>query len=472
MGGKYVNKNLRNGLISIAVGLIIWFIPVPAGLKPQAWHLLAIFIATILGFILQPLPIGAVAFISLGLAGILNVLTPADILTGFGDVTMWLIVSAFLFAKGFIKTGLGRRIAYKIMGTIGDSSLKLGYAMVLSDLIMAPATPSNTARAGGIMYPIVRSLASAFGSEPGESSRKIGAYLMKTTFQGNCITSAMFLTAVAPNSLVAAMAMQTAKVNLSWGTWALAGIVPGLIALALVPYIIYKLYPPEIIKTPEAKEIARKELDKMGPMSRGEKIVAGVFVLALLLWATSEFTKFNATVVAMVCVGIMLIGHAIEWKDVLEEKGAWDTLIWMGGLISLAGALNKLGLIAWFAKLVAGGLVGIPWMVALGILLLVYMYSHYAFASLSAHVTAMYAAFLAVAVGTGAPPFLAAMSLGVISALFGGLTHYATGPAPIFFGAGYIPQGTWWKLGFIMSVVNLVIFIGIGGFWWKVVGLW
>jgi DASS family divalent anion:Na+ symporter len=467
-----VNSNVKNGLLVLLVGIVIWFIPVPAGLKPQAWHLFAIFVATILGFILQPLPIGAVALISVGVTGFLKIVSPADVLSGFGNTTIWLIVSAFLFAKGFIKTGLGRRIAYKIMGEIGDSSLKLGYAMVLSDLIIAPATPSNTARAGGILYPIVRSLSSAFNSEPGESARKIGSYLMKTTFQGNCITSAMFITSVAPNSLVVAFAAQTAKVNISWGTWALAGLVPGLLALAVTPYIIYKLYPPEITKTPEAKELARNEIKKMGPMSRGEKIVAGVFVLALVLWATASFTNLDATMVAMVCVGIMLIGQAIEWKDVIEEKGAWDTLIWMGALMSLAGALNKLGLIAWFAKLVSGSLVGVSWWVALGVLLLVYMYSHYAFASLSAHVTAMYAAFLAVAVAAGAPPFLAAMGLGVISALYGGLTHYATGPAPIYFGAGYIPQGTWWKIGFIMSISNLIIFIGVGGLWWKVLGLW
>ena len=467
-----MNKNLRNGLIAIAIGIILWFIPAPAGLKPQAWHLLSIFVATIIGFILQPLPIGAIAFISLGLAGLLNVLPPAEILTGFGTTIMWLIVSAFLFAKGFIKTGLGRRIAYMIMGAIGDSSLKLGYALVLSDLVISPATPSNTARAGGIMYPIVRSLCSAFGSEPGESSRKIGSYLTKTAFQGNTITSAMFLTSCAPNTLVAVLALQTAKVELSWGTWALSAAIPGLIALAVMPYLLYKIYPPEIDKTPEAKEIARRELEKMGPMSRGEKIVAGVFVLALILWATGNYTKIDATVVAVVCVGLMLAGKAIEWQDVLEEKGAWDTLVWMGGLISLATALTKYGVIAWFAKLVAGSLVGIPWTIALILLLLAYMYSHYAFASLSAHVTAMYAAFLAVAVGAGAPPFLAAMALGIISALFGGITHYATGPAPIYFGSGYIPQGTWWKLGFIASVVNLLIFIGFGAFWWKLMGLW
>ena len=152
-----MNK-LTKGLLVVLIVLAIWFIPTPAGLKPQAWHLFAIFVATIFGFILQPIPIGAVAFISVAITGFLQVVKPADVLSGFGNTTIWLIVSAFLFAKGFIKTGLGRRIAYKIMGAIGDSSLKLGYAMVLSDLVVAPATPSNTARAGGILFPIVRSL--------------------------------------------------------------------------------------------------------------------------------------------------------------------------------------------------------------------------------------------------------------------------------------------------------------------------
>lgn len=467
-----MQSKMQKGFFVVLVGLIIWFLPVPTGVKPEAWKLLAIFVATILGFILQPMPIGAIALISVGITGFLKVVKPADILSGFGNTTIWLIVSAFLFAKGFIKTGLGRRIAYKIMAAIGDSSLKLGYAMVLSDLIVAPATPSNTARAGGILFPIVRSLCSAFESEPGTSSRKIGSYLMKTTFQGNCITSAMFITSVAPNSLAVALASQTAGVTISWGTWALACILPGLVALVIAPYLIYKIYPPELKYTPEAKDLAKNELVKMGPMSKNEKIVASVFILALTLWATASFTKLDATMVALVCVGIMLVGQAIDWNDVIEEKGAWDTLIWMGALMSLAGALNKLGLIAWFAKMIAGGISGVPWMTALGILLVAYMYSHYAFASLSAHVTAMYAAFLAVAVAAGSPPFLAAMGLGVISGLMGGLTHYATGPAPIYFGAGYIPQGTWWKIGFIMSVVNMIIFIGLGGAWWKMLGLW
>lgn len=462
---------IQKGLLVVAVAIVIWMIPVPAGLKPQAWRLFAIFVATILGFILQPIAIGAIAFSAIGLTGLLGILKPAEILTGFGSTVIWLIVSAFFFAKGFIVTGLGNRIAYTIMGAIGDSSLKVAYAIALSDLVVAPATPSNTARGGGILYPIVRSLTSAFGSEPGPTARKIGAFLMVSTFQANCITSAMFITAVAPNSLVVLFA-KNAGVEITWGTWALAASVPGVLAIILAVYAIYKLCPPELKKTPEAKHIAAEELVKMGPIKYSEKVVAVTFVLALAMWATASITKIDATVTAIVCVGIMLILGAMQWKDILEEKGAWDTMIWMGSLVTLAGALNKVGFIPWFAKMVGASMKGADWVVALGVLWLVYMYSHYAFASLSAHVTAMYAAFLAVAIGAGAPPFLAAMGMGVMSGYMGGLTHYATGPAPIYYGAGYMTQGEFWKLGFVVSIINMICFLGIGALWWKLLGLW
>ena len=466
-----MGQKLRDGLITLAVLVIIWFIPVPDGVQPAAWHLLAIFVATIVGFILHPIPTGAIALTAVGLSGFLKVIKPAEALSGFGNTTIWLIVSAFVFALGFIKTGLGKRIAYVVMKAIGDSSLKLAYALAIADFVVSPATPSNTARGGGIIFPVVRSLCSAFDSEPGESANKIGSFLINSAFQVNCITAAMFITSVAPNSLAVSLAGK-AGVDISWGTWAMACIVPGIIALIICPFVVYHLDPPEIKKTPEAPEIARKELAKMGPMSTAEKIVFAVFILALVLWATASFTKIDATMTALVCVGLMLIGGAIKWEDVITNKGAWDTLIWMGALMSLASALNKYGLIEWAAGKVSSSLVGVPWMTSLGVLIVVFMWSHYAFASLSALVAAMYAAFLAVAITAGAPPLLAAMSLGCLIGLMGCLTHYATGPAPIFFGAGYSSQGKFWKIGFVMSIINVIIFIGIGGVWWKVIGLW
>ncbi len=462
----------KSFLLVMLIGAAIWFVPVPAGLKPQAWHLLAIFVATIIGIILNPLPMGAMALIGITVCALTKTLTVPEALSAFADATIWLIVCAFLFARSFIKTGLGSRIAYLLMRSIGDSTLKLGYVLCISDLILAPATPSNTARGGGVLYPIVRSLGSAFDSEPGPTARRVGAYLMATQFQGNCITSAMFMTAMAANPLAAVLAKQVLKIDISWGLWALAAAVPGLVALIVMPYFLYKIYPPELKHTPEAKELAKRELAKRGAMSTPEKIVLAVFIGALLLWSTSSFTKINATLVALMGVCVMLITEVLTWQDILDDKGPWDTLMWMGGLVGMAGFLNKLGFIPWFAKTVSASLGGIAWVPALTILLVVYMYAHYGFASLTAHVTAMYPAFIAVAVAAGAPPFLAALSMAYLSNLCGGLTHYSTGTAPIYFGSGYVDQGTWWKLGFSASVVNMLIWVGIGGIWWKVLGLW
>ncbi|MBQ9364192.1 MAG: anion permease [Schwartzia sp.] len=469
--------NTQKGVFTIAVGLILWFLPavmaLPAGLTIKAWHMFAIFVATIIGFILHPLPIGAIALIAVGVTGFLKVLKPGEALSGFGNGTIWLIVSAFLFAKGFIKTGLGTRIAYMIMKAIATSSLKLGYTMAITDLIVSPATPSNTARGGGILFPIVKSLCSAFKSDPEDGTqKKIGSYLMAATFQNNCVTSSMFITAVAPNLLVVSLAAETAGVNISWGQWALAMAVPGLLALLICPILVYKIYPPELKETPEAPALAAEELKKMGPMKTDEKIVLFAFLLALALWATASFTGFNATMTALVCIGIMLIGGAIEWNDVTTEKGAWDTLVWMGGLMSLATGLNKSGFIKWFADGVGASLQGVDWLTALVVLALINMYVHYAFASLSAHVGAVYAAFLAVAVAAGAPPLYAALLLGCETGIMGCLTHYATGPAPIFFGAGYITQPEWWKVGFICSLSSVICFLGVGSIWWKILGLW
>ena len=468
-----LKTNFQKGIFTVLVGIVLWFMPVPAGLKPQAWHMFAIFVATIIGFILHPIPIGGVALIAVGLSGFLKVLKPAEALSGFGNATIWLIVGAYMFAKGFIKTGLGRRIAYVIMSKIATSSLKLGYSLAITDFIISPATPSNTARGGGILYPIVRSLCTAFQSEPDDGTRKkIGNYLMLSTFECDCITSSLFLTSVAPNLLVAKLAKDVTGLEITWGTYALATILPGIIALIITPYLVYKLATPELTQTPEAPELAKDELRKMGPMSGAETTVLIAFLAALAMWATTSFTGLNATMIALVCIGFMLVRSALEWNDIITEKGAWDTLVWMGGLMSLATGLAKLGFIKWLAGGIAGSLKGIDPMTTLIILCLINMYVHYAFASLSAHVSAVYAAFLAVAVAAGAPPMLSAIALGVETGIMGCLTHYATGPSPIYFGSGYITQPEWWKVGFICSILFLICFLGIGSMWWKVIGLW
>jgi divalent anion:Na+ symporter, DASS family len=470
--GKTAGVRVFRGILVLLVGLIIWFSPVPAGVKKEAWHLLAIFVATIFGLILNPLPMGAVVIIGVMMTTLTGILNIGSALAGFANSTVWLIVAAFLVARGFIITGLGTRIAYMFIRSFGKKTLGLAYSIVASDLVLSPATPSNTARAGGVIYPIVRSLCSTFGSEPGATARKIGAYLMMVEFQATIITSVLFMTAMAPNPLMVELSQKTANVTLSWGRWALIASVPALLSIFFIPYFLYKIYPPEVKVTPQASEMAHRELDKMGPWKRSEKVMLVVFLLILVLWATSEWNKIDATIVALIGIGVMLVTRVITWDDILAERGAWDALIWFGGLVTMAGQLNTLGLIKWFAGVMGGVVAGWAWLPALIILLLVYVYAHYAFASTTAHVTAMFPPFLAVMIGAGAPPYLAAMSLAFFSGIMNGITHYGTGPAPIYFNAGYMDQRTWWLLGLVISFVNIAIFMTAGFAWWKFLGLW
>ncbi|PIA48496.1 hypothetical protein AQUCO_01400821v1 [Aquilegia coerulea] len=267
-------------LASIATGVILWFVPVPAGVTKNAWQLLAIFLATIVGIITQPLPLGAVALMGLGAAVLTKTLTFAAAFSAFGDPIPWLIALAFFFARGFIKTGLGNRIAYQFVSLFGSSSLGLGYSLVFSEALLAPAIPSVSARAGGIFLPLVKSLCVACGSNVGDGTeRKLGSWLMLTCFQTSVISSSMFLTAMAANPLSANLTMNTIQQNISWTLWAKAAFVPGLVSLIVVPFLLYIIYPPTVKSSPDAPKLAKEKLAKMGPMTKNETIMAVTLLL-------------------------------------------------------------------------------------------------------------------------------------------------------------------------------------------------
>lgn len=467
-----MNSKLSKGLICLAVLVVLWFIPSPAGLKVSAWHLFAIFLATILGIVLQPLASGAIVIISITFCISTGLISLKEALQFWSNSTVWLILAAFLFAKGFVKTGLGRRIALLLTEKFGTSTLSLAYVLAANDLIMAPATPSNTARAGGVLFPIVMSLVKSFDSNPGESARKVGSFIVLSVVFCDCITSAMFMTSMVSNPVIADLALKTLGIEISWALWFKGAIVPGILSLIAVPLFLYIFYPPELKKLHNAKEIARQHLDEMGPVTKAEKMMLLIFIMVLGLWATSLYTKLDSTYIAFIGMSAMLITSVIEWGDVTSEKAAWDVFVWLGGIIGLAGLLAKFGFITWFAKSVSAYLVGVPWWVAFAAVVIIYYYSHYAFAGMTSHVVLMYIGLVAIAVSAGTPKYVAALSLGYISSLCASLTHYGTAPAPIYFAAGYVDQQTWWKFGFLVSLVNIVIWVGVGSIWWKILGLW
>ena len=457
--------------VVLVPGLLLYFFAVP-GLNTAQERLFAIFAATIIALVAQPVRMGASVLLATTLLALTGTLTPARVLGGFGNITVWLIFTAFLFSRAVTQTGFGMRVGYLFIERFGRTPLRLGYSLAAADLVLAPFIPSDTARGGGVVYPVTRSVASAFGSEPGPTAGKIGSFLILVSFHTTYPASAMFLTGMAANPLMAEFALKIAHVDLTWGRWLAASIVPGLLSLAIVPWLLLRLVRPELQHTEEARAMARVELARRGPMKRAEKWLVVIMLGVMTGWVTSPLHGVPNTFVALSGLCALLLARVIDWDDLLDEHRAWDALIWFAPLVMMSDAMNENGTI----KVLSGGLFaavhGWAWPLAMLALVTAYCYVHYGFASMTGHATALYPAFLAATLAAGVPPVMAALALAFFSNLNAAMTHYGTGSAPVFFGAGYVTQAEWWRLGFLISLVNLVIWLGIGPVWWKIVGIW
>ena len=460
-------------LIVLGCGLLIAAIPRPEGVTLEAWTLLAIFAATIVGSIIQPMTGSAMVFIGVIATAIFRALPIEKALSGYADKFVWLVLAAFFISRAMIKTGLGHRIALIFIRLIGRRTLGLGYALVFTDFILASFIPSTGARSGGIILPIARSVSETYDSRPGDGTAgKLGTFLMNLLYQCEVILCATFLTGQASNVIIAGFAAKQANIDLNYSVWFISAIVPAIVSLTVIPLMIYRFFPPEIKETPNAVAFAHEELEKLGPLKRDEKILLAVFIIVVILWITAKLHGIDATVIALLGIAFLLITQVLEWRDVIDETHAWEVFIWYGGLVMMASALGETNLPKLFAESIAGVTNGWSWPIALVVLALVYFYAHYGFASITAHVTAMFIPFLAVTIAVGAPAGLTVLILTYFSNLSAGLTHYGTTPAPIYFGTGYVKQGQWWTIGLIASVLNIIIWSTVGLGWWKILGWW
>ena len=474
--GRVTKKSvLWKTAIPILAGGLLALLPAPEGLEQNAWYYFALFSVVILALMLEPIPPAAVGFIGVTAAAVLALVhTPSQMaepgfnmsresikwaLSGFSNTTVWLIFCAFMFALGYAKTGLGKRVALFLVKRLGGRTLGLGYAVTLADTILAPFTPSNTARSGGIIYPILRNIPPLYGSSPEENPKKIGSYLMWTAFAATSVTSSLFLTSMAPNLLAVDIVYQTTNLEITWAQWFLGFLPAGIILLLLVPYVIYKLNPPEIKTSTEVPSWAAQELKKTGPISLKEYMMGGLILLALALWIFGG-SVVNPTTVGVGIIALMLITGVITWEDVLGNKPAWNVLVWFATLVTLAGGLNQVGFVSWFAQLTASSLKEISPLLLVGLLVAFYFLIHYMFASITAHVTALLPVILvAGAVIPGLPIKVFAMMLCYCNGIMGIITPYATGPAPVYFGSGFISRRDFWRLGLVFGLIFLVVLV-------------
>ncbi len=462
---------LLRAIPPIAVGVGLALLPVPAGLSPKAWYYFALFAAVIAGIIAEPLPppvIGLTGVLVAAMAGLVYENPTQAInwaLSGFSNNLAWLIFAAIVIASGYEKTGLGRRIALWLIKLIGGRTLGLGYSIALADLAIAPFTPSNTARSAGTIYPVIRNIPELYGSRPGPTGRRMGAYLMYNALAASCVTSSMFPTAFAANLLAVGLVGQALGISISWREW-LVGFLPvGLMLLLLLPLLLYVIYPPEIKRVPDAQRWASDELDKMGRMSPMETMMLAGIIFVVTLWiAGNRYT--DATTAAILGVVLLVARSVVSWDDVLGNRQAWSVLIWFSTLVTLAGGLVQVRFVDWIAAGLHPHFSSVRLSVAIVILISVFYFLHYLFATVSGHATALLPAFLALAVGMpDLPPKAWALLLCYSLGLMGILTPYATGAAAIYYNSGYISHRDFWLYGLVLGVIFLSVYLMLGVPW-------
>lgn len=464
----------KKWILPLAFGIILWLLtPLrPAAINIQAWHLFAIFIATIIACVTKPLPMMATTIIAVVVAILTGIFKMKEVAAGFGNSTAWMVAMCMFLAAGFIKSGLGKRIAYFFVKTFGKKTLGLAYALSLVETVLAIGIPSNNARVNGIMYPIIDNLSKEMGSDPKKKTeRDMGSYLVFNEYEVNIVTSTMFLTGLAGNMVALGIA-QTQNISISWMQWFIAAIVPGIISLLVVPFILYRIYPPKIKETPNAHAWADSKLKELGKMSAAEKIMAGIFILAVILWLVGPKFGIDATLVSFIAVALLLLCGVINIKDILNQSFAWNILVWLSIIMLMSQKLMKLGFFPWFSKTLGSALHGMNWVLVLVVLYLAYFYLHYLFPSVSTQISALYAGFLSIAIGAGVPPTMAALMLALDSSLYLSTSSYSAGPAALLSTTGYVSNKDWWKLSAIIGLVLNIIWLGGGLVWTKIIGMW
>jgi divalent anion:Na+ symporter, DASS family len=451
-------------LAPFALGVALWLTPIPEGLTREAWHLFAIFAAAIFAVVINAFPLLTSALLAGSFAVLSETVDPAKVFGGFANQSVILVVVAFLVAQAVVKCGLGQRIALCVVAVFGKSTLGLAYSIFITDALIAPGFPSNTAR-GGVLFPIILSLAQGSGSHPeDDKGRRLGGYLMFCGMASLSVSSALWLTATSANPIGVSLAAEKG-LQVGFGNWLLVASVPALVAIALLPALLYRLFPPGVTDTPDAPRAAREALHTMGPLSRDEWITAIVFSIMIFAWIFAGTFHFSLAGVAIAGLGLLLALRVLTLEDIYLQGSTLATFLWLAVLFALSGQLNEMGFMGYVGERLASMLTGLAWPAAYVVLLLLYVTMHYMFVSQSAQVLALLGVFLDVGVQTGVPPHLMGFALLFASSYFSTLTPQGGSQNVIFVASGYLTQGELYRLGMLTTAFCTLVFLVVGTPW-------
>jgi DASS family divalent anion:Na+ symporter len=451
-------------LASVAVALGIWFAPIPGGLSLEAWHLFAIFGATIFSVVIGAFPILTVSVLALAASVLTGTIGAEEAYAGFANPTILLIVVAFLVARSVVKCGLGERLGHRAISLFGRSTLGLSYSIFLVDAILAPAFPSNTARSG-VIYPLAYSVADAAGVRPeAENRRRLGKFLMFSGLASLTLSSGLWLTAMAANPLGAEIA-RGYGVEIGFGSWLVAASVPTLLGMVLLPLLLYRVIRPEITATPEAPAEARRALAELGPPTRDQKVVAGTFVGMVALWGSASTLGLDSTAIAFLGLAVLLATGVLTLGDIAKEGDVLATYLWFAILFSLSSQLNELGFMTFVGDRLVLRLGGLTPLWAGTVLVVAYVLLHYLFVSQTAHLLALFAVFLGVGSQLGVPAAILAFQLLFATNYFSVITPQGSSANLLFVGSGYVSPRDVYVLGGLITAFLLVLYLVVGTPW-------
>ena len=457
--------------VLLSVAGVFFAYPAPSGLSVTAWHLFGVFVALILGLILQPCPEPTLLLVITTLASIF-VLPIQAILVGYTDAMLWLTLVAMMIGVGLKKSGLTRRVGLWLICRFGKTTLRIGYILSFIDMILATSTPSSPARTGGLVYPLAEGVINASSSSL-EGKQRTGAYFTLLAFNASMLSGGLFMTGMGPNLINVKLAQDVLGISISWPLWTLAAL-PGFIGFLLTPYIVSKICPPEAASMVEVRARASRELSGMGCITRNELTAIGIFFTILILWSTGTITKVDSTLVAFIGVSLMLVTGVLDWDDLAETKEMWSLLIWFGAILGFSVALTKLEFFTWFAGVIklmlpTAGLGSYSILLLVAALAIV---PHYFFVSYTGYVVAFSPLIFSFVAATDVPRYPAFFVLAYLMIISCTLTHYGNALGPFLMEKGYNNKKTWWFVGTVITLLHAALYLTVGVGYWRLIGLW
>ncbi|KAG2174890.1 hypothetical protein INT43_005952 [Umbelopsis isabellina] len=504
---KILEKCKHNKLVqllpSLIVGLAIWFgVPDHDELTPTAIHILAVFMSSIVALLTTRLDMSLIVLFGLVILSLTRSFQCTDAVTGgsvecrlcqsrdpisgdlyhcdgraqsfrqslegFSTPVVWLIFAAFHLGRAVDITRLGKRASVQLIQLFGTSTLGLAYSIEICEVVLAPFVPSNTARGGGIVLPVVSSLTASLGSTV-DQDPQLGALLSLVGAHSNLVSASLFMTGMAANPLVVSKAKVVfPHINFNFVRWTIGASVPALVSLILMP-ILFSWWCDtrrQIGSGEQVKNLTEEQLKELGPIATCEKMLCIILVICLMLWVGSDL---DSGLVALLGILLLLLTDVLTWKDVAGNTNAWDTLFWLGGFVTIAQQLSDAGASAYLGEHISTGIdnMGLPPIPTIPIL---YFATCFMFSSLSTHIVALNVTFMEAGKHLGVNPMILVPCIAYFSSLGGCMTNFSTGSVAMYYSQGFIGRGRWFALGARVAVLHLVVYFTVGVLWWRCLG--